>query len=207
MTQPATPEPGSLVLIRHGQTEWARAGRHTGLTDVPLTPEGEAGARALSGLLDGRRFALVLSSPLQRARRTADLAGLRDVEVDDRLVEWDYGGYEGLTTAEIRARLGRPWNVFDDGVPGGATPGETLEALAARTQAVLDRVRPALADGDVALIGHGHCLRVLTTVWLRREPRLAAQLTLHAGSLSELGWERETPAIVSWNHTPGGCTG
>ena len=188
--------------MRHGQTEWARAGRHTGLTDVPLTPEGEDGARALAPLLGGRDIALVLSSPLQRARRTADLAGLTGVQVDDRLVEWDYGGYEGLTTAEIRERLGRSWNVFDDGVPAGDTPGETLEALAARTRTVLDRVRPALAEGDVVLVGHGHCLRVLATVWLRQEPRMAAQLILHAGSLSELGWERETPAIVSWNRTP-----
>ncbi|MGZ4696087.1 MAG: histidine phosphatase family protein [Oryzihumus sp.] len=202
MTPPHAPSPGSLLLVRHGQTEWARAGRHTGLTDVPLTPEGEAGAKALATLLDGRRFALVLSSPLQRARRTADLAGLTGVQVDHRLVEWDYGAYEGLTTAEIRERLGRPWNVFDDGVPSGDTPGETLEALAARTRAVLDRVRPALAEGDVVLVGHGHCLRVLATVWLRQEPRMAAQLILHAGSLSELGWERETPAIVSWNRTP-----
>ena len=202
MTAAHAPSSGSLILVRHGQTEWARAGRHTGLTDVPLTPEGEAGVKALATLLDGRRFALALSSPLQRARRTADLAGLTGVQVDDRLVEWDYGGYEGLTTAEIRERLGRPWNVFDDGVPAGDTPGETLEALAARTRAVLDRVRPALAEGDVVLVGHGHCLRVLATVWLRQEPRMAAQLILHAGSLSELGWERETPAIVSWNRTP-----
>ena len=169
---------------------------------MPLTAEGEAGARALGGLLGERRFALVVTSPLQRARRTAALAGLADTVVDDDLVEWDYGGYEGLTTPEIRERLGHPWSVFDDGVPPGATPGETLEAVAARTRAVLDRVRPALEHGDVALVGHGHCLRILTTVWLRQEPRLGAQLTLDAGSLSVLGWERETPAIVSWNRTP-----
>lgn len=203
MSQPPARATGSLVLVRHGQTEWARAGRHTGLTDVPLASDGESGARALAGLLTPRRFALVLTSPLVRARRTAELAGLPDATVDPDLVEWDYGGYEGLTTPEIRKRRGTAWTVFKDGVPAGATPGETLAGVAARARAVLGRVRPALEHGDVALVGHGHCLRVLATVWLEQEPRLAAHLRLDAGSVSELGWERETPAIVSWNRVPG----
>ena len=189
------------MLLRHGETEWSRAGRHTGRTDLPLTPAGEEAARSIAPLLAGRTFALVLSSPLQRARRTAELAGLTGAEVDEDLLEWDYGGYEGRTTPEIRADLGYRWDVFHDGVIAGETPGETVEEVAARTRRVIDRAMPALADGDVALAGHGHCLRVLATVWLRQEPRFAAQLDLYAGSLSLLGHKHEDPAILTWNRT------
>lgn len=201
MTTPGEATDRQLVLLRHGETQWAREGRHTGLTDVPLTPRGEELARATPALLEGRRFALVLTSPLQRARRTAALAGLAGAHVEPDLVEWDYGGYEGLTTAQIRARVGHPWTVFRDGVVPGATPGETLEEVAARTARVIKRALAAPGEGDVALVGHGHCLRILTAVFLCQEPALGAQLILDAGSVSVLGWERETPAIASWNRT------
>ena len=193
---------GDLYLLRHGQTEWAEAGRHTGRTDVPLTPYGERQARAAAPVLRDLRgpepFALVLTSPLERAHRTAELAGLTGAEVDPDLVEWDYGGYEGLTTAEIRA-AGRPgWLIFDDGVVPGATPGETLDQVAARGRRVLDRVRPALAQGDVALVGHGHALRVLACDWLGRPPDLAQQLVLGPATVSRLGAEHDVPAILAW---------
>lgn len=147
----------------------------------------------------------VISSPLQRAQHTAELAGLADlagptgIEIDPRLVEWDYGGYEGLTTTQIRARLSHSWTVFDDGVVPGATPGESIEAVAARVAAVLAGLAADLQEGDVALVGHGHCLRVLATVFLRQEVRMGAQLLLDAGSVSVLEYEREQPAIRSWN--------
>jgi len=185
--------------VRHGETEWSKSGQHTGLTDVPLTAEGEAAARRTGTLLRERSFVRVLTSPLQRARRTAELAGLADIEVDPRLVEWDYGGYEGLTTAQIRERLGHPWTVFHDGVVSGDTPGETVESVAARAAAVLSDVRGDLERGDVALVGHGHQLRILTAVFLRQEVRMGAQLLLDAGSVSVLEYEREQPAIRTWN--------
>jgi probable phosphoglycerate mutase len=197
---PPTPD-GRLVLLRHGETEWSRSGQHTGRTDVPLTEHGEELARRAGALVADYDFVLTLSSSLQRARRTAELAGLTP-EVDDDLLEWDYGGYEGLTTAQIRERLGYDWTVFRDGVPAGDTPGESVEEVAARTSRVVKRAVAAMADGDVALVGHGHCLRVLTSVFLRQEPRLGAQLLLDAGSLSVLQFEREQPAIRVWNHGP-----
>lgn len=202
---PPTGPAGQLVLLRHGETAWSKSGQHTGLTDVPLTAEGEEAAARAGALLAGRRFVRVVSSPLKRARRTAELAGLADltgergIEVDPRLVEWDYGGYEGLTTDQIRDRLGHPWTVFDDGVVPGATPGETVEAVAARAAGVLADLAPDLLTGDVALVGHGHCLRILATVFLRREVRMGAQLLLDSGSVSVLEHEREQPAIRSWN--------
>src|SRR4051812_35400951 len=129
---------GEVVLIRHGETEWSRSGRHTGTTDLPLTAHGEEQARAVGAALAGQGFALVLTSPRQRARRTAELAGLTGSEVDDDLVEWDYGAYEGRTTAEISAELGRPWTVFADGVPDG----ETIDDVGARVDRVLALIRP-----------------------------------------------------------------
>ena len=199
-TAPDAPDtPGHLVLVRHGETAWSRSGQHTGLTDVPLTREGEAAARRVATLLAGRTWARVLTSPLERAVRTAELAGLVDTEVDGRLVEWDYGGYEGLTTGEIRERLGHPWTVFADGVVPGATPGESVESVAARAAAVLADIEADLMGGDVVLVGHGHCLRVLATVFLRQAPRMGAQMLLDAGAVSVLEYEREQPAIRSWN--------
>lgn len=190
---------GKLVLLRHGETEWSRTGRHTGLTDIPLTPHGEELARAAGELVQGYDFRLVLSSPLQRARRTAELAGL-DADIDPLLVEWDYGGYEGRTTKEIRAELGYNWTTFAHGVIRGETPGETVEEVAARASRVLTRVLPAMASGDVALVAHGHYLRILTAVFLRQAPRFAASISLDAGSVSVLGFAREQPAILAWNH-------
>jgi broad specificity phosphatase PhoE len=192
---------GSLVLLRHGETEWSRSGQHTGRTDVPLTARGEQLGAQTGKLLHGRVFSLVLTSPLERARRTAQLAGLVDAEVDDNLVEWDYGGYEGLTTNEIRELVGHPWTVFRDGVIPGATPGESIEEVAARCRKVVDRAMPFLSTGDVALVGHGHCLRILTAVFLGQELSFGSQILLDAGSVSVLGREREVKVIVSWNRT------
>ena len=201
MTSPPAPPAGRLVLLRHGETEWSKSGQHTGRTDIPLTEHGEELARQSGRLVAGYHFVLALSSPLQRARRTAELAGLSP-EIDDDLLEWDYGGYEGLTTAAIRADLGYDWTVFSDGVPAGDTPGETVEEVAARASRVVKRAVEAMAEGDVALVGHGHCLRVLTSVFLRQEPRLGAQLLLDAGSVSVLQFDREQPAIRVWNQGP-----
>jgi broad specificity phosphatase PhoE len=181
-----------LVLVRHGQTEWSRDGRHTGRSDVPLTPEGEADARALAARLD-RPFGLVLTSPLYRAARTAELAGLQ-AEVEPDLVEWDYGPEEGRTTAQ--ARETRPgWSVWDD-----TGLGETLDQLGARADRVLARVRPVLDAGDDAcLVGHGHALRVLAARWLGQAPRFGQSLVLSAGALCVLGEEHGAPALIGWN--------
>lgn len=200
--RPAPDNPsGKLVLLRHGETEWSKSGQHTGLTDIPLTARGEELARRAGSLVAGYDFSLVLSSPLQRARRTAELAGLQP-EIDPLLVEWDYGGYEGRTTRDIRAELGYNWSAFTHGVVRGDTPGETVEEVAARASRVLTRVLPAMAEGDVALVAHGHYLRILAGVFLRLAPRFGAALTLDAGSVSVLGFYREAPAILVWNHGP-----
>src|SRR4051812_18353494 len=156
---------GELILVRHGETEWSRDGRHTGRTDVALTPHGEKQARALAPLLADRDIVLTLVSPAQRARRTAELTGLDATETDERLWEWDYGAYEGRTTPEIREE--RPgWYLWRDGVVGG----ETAEQVGARVDGVLNRVRPLLPAGDVALVAHGHVLRILTARWLGLSP-------------------------------------
>ena len=191
---------GRLVLIRHGETEWSKAMKHTGTTDLDLTEHGEEAARRTAPLLEEFDFALVLSSPMRRARRTAELVGLPEPEIDPNLVEWDYGGYEGRTTAEIREELGYDWTVWQDGVAAGDSPGESIEQVAARARAVIDRVMPVLKEGKyVVLVGHGHTTRILTSVWLRTEPRFGAQLELHAGSISVLGYERAFPSIQRWN--------
>lgn len=195
------PPGGHLVLLRHGETEWSRSGQHTGRTDIPLTPHGEVLARAAGSLLTGFGFVLALCSPLRRAHHTAELAGI-DAEVDPDLLEWDYGGYEGLTTPQIRERLGHDWTAFANGVVPGDTPGETVEEVAARASRVLARVIPAMGEGDVVLVGHGHCLRILAATFLRQEPRMAAQILLDAGSVSVLQYEREQPAIRTWNRLP-----
>ncbi len=193
---------GRVVLLRHGETDWSRTGRHTGLTDLPLTADGEVAARLAGTLLSGWTFVRVLVSPLERARRTAELAGLAGVELDARLVEWDYGGYEGLTTPEICSRLGHDWTVFDDGVVPGTTPGETLAAVAARAAAVLADVRADLGRGDVAIVAHAHLLRILTTVFLGADPQLAGQLLLDSGSVSVLDHEHGRAAVRRWNQLP-----
>ncbi|MFF5257308.1 histidine phosphatase family protein [Actinomadura viridis] len=194
---------GELIIVRHGETGWSRVRRHTGRTDVPLTARGEEQARALAAVTGTRPFARVLSSPAERARRTAELAGLRVDAIDPDLWEWDYGGYEGITSARVRED--RPgWYLWDDGVvPGDAAhPGETVERVGERADAVLDRVRPLLGEGDVALVAHGHVLRVLTARWLGLEPAAGRLFRLETGTLSTLGTEHGRPVIASWNVPP-----
>jgi broad specificity phosphatase PhoE len=190
---------GEVVVLRHGQTEWSKSGQHTGVTDVPLLPEGEERAREIGKSLASRHVTEVWVSPRLRARRTAELAGLTATAVDDDLVEMDYGGYEGRTTAEISAQLGTEWSVWRDPVVPGATPGETLEQVGQRVDRVLARVRPLLADGDVVLVAHGHVLRVLTARWLEMEVAAGSRFKLEAGSLGILGHERETQVIERWS--------
>ncbi len=183
-----------IVLVRHGQTEWSAAGRHTSSTDLPLTPDGERQARGLAPVLVDRDFAAVLSSPRERALRTAALAGLAVTGVDEDLVEWDYGDYEGITTKEIRAD--RPgWDLWRDGCPGGESPGQ----VGARLDRVLARARTALSGGDVALVGHGHALRVAGARWTGLAVEAGALLALDTGTLCTLGYEHERPVIRSWN--------
>ncbi|MFC6086768.1 histidine phosphatase family protein [Sphaerisporangium aureirubrum] len=187
-----------LILLRHGATEWSRALRHTGRTDIPLTPEGEDQARALAGVLKGKTISLALTSPALRARRTAELAGLNDCETDTNLWEWDYGGYEGITTADIRKE--RPgWYLWRDGViPGDADhPGETVEQVGARADLVIARVLPA--EGTVVLVAHGHFLRVLAARWLGLAAGDGRLLKLDTGTFSVLGFEHEVRVVGRWN--------
>ncbi|MET8158649.1 histidine phosphatase family protein [Sphaerisporangium sp. NPDC005289] len=187
-----------LILLRHGETEWSRDRRHTGRTDLPLTPKGEDQARALAPALKDRTFSLVLVSPAERARYTAELAGLTGVATDPDLWEWDYGGYEGITTADIRVE--RPgWYLWRDGViPGDAEhPGETIEQVAERADRVIARVRGV--EGTVALVAHGHFLRVLTARWLELPPREGRHFVLDTGTISALGYEHGEPALTRWN--------
>ena len=194
---------GDLILLRHGETEWSLAGKHTGRTDIPLTPHGEAAAVALAPLLARRHIVAAFTSPAQRAVTTAALAGLAHAKPDPALWEWDYGGYEGLTTAQVRqARPG--WYLWRDGViPGdGGHPGETVEQVGERTDRVLRQVAPLLADGDVALVAHAHVLRVLTARYLHLEPAAGRMFRLDTGTLSTLGTEHDKPVITSWNVPP-----
>jgi broad specificity phosphatase PhoE len=196
---------GRLILLRHGETEWSASGRHTGRTDVPLTPRGETAAAALAPALAKREIRAVFTSPASRAVRTAELAGLHGAKIDPDLQEWDYGGYEGRTTAQIREE--RPgWYLWQDGViPGDAAhPGETVAQVGARADAVLARAEPLLADGDVALVAHAHVLRVLTARWLRLDPDGGRLFRLDTGTFSTLGTEHGRPVITSWNVPPTG---
>ena len=184
------------MLVRHGETDWSRAGRHTGRTDVPLNERGRAEARALAGMLAGRRFALVLTSPSSRAVETCRLAGLGGrALVRDALAEWDYGDYEGRTTAEIRSE--RPgWSLWTDGVPDG----ETVADVAARADSVLAELETAA--GDVAVFAHGHLLRVLAARWLDLAPGAGRLLALDPATISVLGHEHEWRVLRAWNE---GC--
>jgi broad specificity phosphatase PhoE len=191
---------GELLLIRHGETEWSRSGQHTGRTDIPLTEAGMAAASVLAGAVARRHIVAAFTSPASRATRTAELAGLSAAWPDPDLQEWDYGGYEGRTTEQIRQ--GRPdWYLWRDGVvPGDAQhPGETVAQVGARADAVISRAAPLLADGDVALVAHGHSLRILTARWLGLEPAAGRFFRLDTGTLSTLGSEHEQPVITSWN--------
>jgi probable phosphoglycerate mutase len=196
---------GQLILLRHGETEWSASGQHTGRTDIPLTPRGEAAAAALAPALAKRPIRAAFTSPASRAVRTAELAGLHDAKPDPDLQEWDYGGYEGRTTPQIQEE--RPgWYLWRDGViPGDAAhPGETVAQVGARADAVLARVRPLLTDGDVALVAHGHILRVLTARWLELDPDGGRLFRLDTGTFSTLGTEHDRPVITAWNLPPAG---
>jgi broad specificity phosphatase PhoE len=184
-----------LWIVRHGATEWSTSGRHTSRTDVDLTDDGRAAARALAPALSRHRFALVLTSPKTRARDTAAAAGFADAVVDDDLLEWDYGELEGITTPAIRGRGGAftDWTIWRGPVPGG----ETIEHVAARTRRVLERV--AAADGDVLCFGHGHASRVLVAVALELDPRAGARFVLDPATISIVGSEHEERALLAWN--------
>lgn len=185
-----------IWLIRHGETEWTLTGAHTGRTDIPLTAAGERHAAAIGRRLAGRPFALVLTSPLQRARETCRLAGYGDVaQADPDLSEWDYGAYEGLTSAQIQKEV-PGWTIWTSPVPRG----ETIQQVAGRANRVIERA--SAINGDVALFAHGHLLRVLTACWLGLPPDAGKFFALDTASLSVLGYERETRVITRWNVLP-----
>jgi broad specificity phosphatase PhoE len=179
-------------LVRHGETTWSRDWLHTSVTDVPLTDRGVEAARALGARLEGHPFSLVLSSPRTRALRTAELSGFPNAVVDDDLVEWAYGRYEGISTAEIRTTV-PDWSVWTHPTPGGESAAQVSE----RVDRVIRRLRAA--RGDVLLFGHAHSLRVLTARWLGLAPTDGRLFRLDTGSVSVLGYERETPVIRAWN--------
>jgi broad specificity phosphatase PhoE len=182
-----------VVLVRHGETEWTVTRQHTGRTDIPLNEEGKRQASLVGATLRGRRFGLVLTSPLRRARETCELAGFGDVaQGRDELMEWDYGEYDGRTTAEIRSE--RPgWSLWSDGVPGG----ETAADAGRRADLVIEELRAA--EGDALVFGHGHQLRVLAARWLGLDPADGRLFMLSTGSISILGYERENAVIKRWN--------
>jgi probable phosphoglycerate mutase len=186
-----------LWLVRHGETEWSLSGAHTGRTDLPLTERGREYARRLGAALRERTFALILTSPLRRARDTCELAGYGDLaRIEPDLREWDYGDYEGRSTLEIRRE--RPdWHLWRDGVPNG----ETAEHVAQRARRVIERA--VAAKGDVALFSHGHCLRILAAIWIGLPPTGGRLLALDTASMSVLGHERETRVISRWNRVVG----
>ncbi|MEU5807768.1 histidine phosphatase family protein [Streptomyces sp. NPDC059650] len=194
-----------LLLVRHGETEWSATGRHTGRTDVPLTADGADQAVSLAPYFLDRQPALVLTSPLRRAVATARLAGLTADATDPDLCEWDYGGYEGVTTEEIR-RTRPDWSLWRDGVPPGDPehPGEDAARVGARADRVLARVAPVLAagGGDAVLVAHGHLLRVLTARYLGLPPQDGRLFLLRTGTVSELSTEHGLPVISGWNTRP-----
>lgn len=182
--------------MRHGETEWSRSGQHTSWTDLPLTAEGERRAGKLAEYLNGKAFSLVLSSPMQRARRTCALAGYTP-EIDPSLEEWNYGDYEGKTTAQIRA-ADPDWTIWNGDPPHGETAGQVAE----RADRVIARVAKSPGvKGDIALFSHGHFLRVLAARWLGLGARGGEYFALDTGSVSILGYEHETRVIRQWNRT------
>ncbi|MFE0251002.1 histidine phosphatase family protein [Streptomyces sp. NPDC059010] len=194
---------GDLLLVRHGETEWSRSGQHTSWTDLPLTDDGEEQAKSLAPLLSGRTFALALTSPLHRAVRTAELAGVAAAVPDPDLHEWDYGGYEGVTTVDIH-RTRPDWYLWTDGVAPGPDghPGESPAEVGARADRVLSRVASALPDGDVVLVAHGHFLRVVTARRLGLAPADGRLFQLATGTVSRLSTEHGRPVIAEWNTRP-----
>ena len=183
----------NVYLLRHGETEWSLNGQHTGVTDIPLTENGRTVARLLQPVLAEETFTLVLTSPLQRARETCELAGLgKQATIESDLIEWNYGEYEGLKTEQIR--LTRPgWSVFRDGCPGGESP----EQVAARADRVLTKVRAT--EGNVALFAHGHILRVLAARWINLSANYGEHFLLDTATLNVLNYYRESPAFKIWN--------
>lgn len=179
-------------LVRHGETEWSRDHRHTSVTDLPLTEHGVEVARALADRLADTSFDLVLTSPRQRARRTAELAGFADAQVEDDLVEWAYGDYEGITTAEIRETV-PGWTVWSHPVPGG----ETAEEVSDRLDRVVAKIRAQ--RGRALVFGHGHALRAFAARWIAEPVADGRHLRLDTGTASVLGYERENPVILRWN--------
>jgi broad specificity phosphatase PhoE len=188
----AAPHP-QILLVRHGETEWSRSGKHTGRTDIPLTVEGRRQGELLGARLAGFRFERVLTSPLERAAETCRLAGLGDAaQTRSELLEWDYGRYEGLTTPEIRADA-PGWSLWRDGCPGGETAGEVgrrVDSLIAELHAL---------GADAIVFAHGHLLRVLTARWLTLPPQTGGHFALSTAAVSILGYERETPVMWLWN--------
>jgi broad specificity phosphatase PhoE len=182
-----------IYLLRHGETEWSLNGKHTGMTDIPLTEKGRTAARFLQPIVAKETFALVLTSPLSRARETCELAGLgKRANVEPDLIEWNYGEYEGVTTEQIR--LTRPgWSVFRDGCPGGESPDQ----VAARADRVLVKIRET--EGSVALFAHGHILRVLAARWIHLPATYGEHFLLDTATLNVLGYYRESPAFKIWN--------
>lgn len=195
----AAPVPGGprLWLLRHGETEWSRSGQYTGLTDLPLTQAGEAQARSAQAALSGVDFDLVLTSPLQRAHRTAVLAGFPDAVVEPNAVEWDYGDYEGIDSAVVRAE-NPGYLIWEDGVPNG----EELESVAVRADKIVQRARAVTrADGvpaNVLLVAHGHFLRILTARWLHLPAGEGRHFVLGTAKVCTLGWDKKTPAVEQW---------
>jgi probable phosphoglycerate mutase len=188
-----------IWLMRHGETEWTLSGAHTGRTDLPLTQRGEERARDVGKILKGREFALVLSSPLLRAKETCRLAGYSEgMKIDSRLLEWDYGDYEGKTTADIR-KSQPGWFLWRDGVPGG----ETAAQVGARADAVIDELKKV--QGEAAIFSHGHFLRVLAARWLQEDPTGGRLLALDTASISVLGFERDVQVIRRWNMPSDAC--
>ncbi|MFD4530175.1 histidine phosphatase family protein [Streptomyces sp. NPDC058470] len=193
---------GDLLLVRHGETEWSVSGQHTSWTDLPLTQRGEEQAKSLAPLFADRTFALALTSPLGRAIRTAELAGLYGAVPDADLHEWDYGAYEGVTTVEIH-RTRPDWYLWNDGVPTGPAghPGESPTQVGRRADRVLQRIVPALDGGDVVLVAHAHFLRVLTARYLELPAADGRLFQLATGTVSRLSTEHDRPVIAEWNAT------
>lgn len=193
MPETTSSAPGDVLLIRHGETEWSRSGQHTGSTDIPLTEAGRLAAKRLRPVLDTMEFSLVLSSPLNRALETCELAGLGNrMRIDPNLSEWDYGKYEGLTPAQIH-RTAPGWLVFNDGCPGGESP----EQIGQRVDRVIQGVREH--GGRVALFAHGHVLRVFAACWIGLPPSAGSYFLLDTSTLSILSYYRGLPAIRCWN--------
>src|SRR5580698_4798709 len=186
---------GELWLIRHGETEWTLSGAHTSRTDLTLTDHGRKCAKSLRHFLDRRQFALALSSPMRRAKETAELAGFTP-EITEDLREWDYGQYEGLTTNEIHEHA-PDWTIWTGTTPGG----ETIEQVSARAECVIERA--SSTDGDVVAFGHGHMLRLLGARWLGLNPQDGYLFALSTSSVSVLGYERENRVFQRWNQTAG----